>query len=192
MFTCKKLATRASAACLLLGLSVAPLFSQAATEQQQPQTKTEAEDDAYLQLESYARLGDLDRFVETGERFIRDFPQADNNTKKFVLQRMMVAYQQKNDSAKTAEYGEKLLAIDAYNIPALLTVSSILAQELPTTEEDKRAAQRDKTLDYCDRAKAEIELLQKPAAIPDVLWTAEKNKLLATVDSSIRLLEANR
>ena len=76
--------------------------------------------------------------------------------------------------------------------PALLVVSSILAQLLPTTEEDKKAAQRDKALDYCSRAKAEIELLQRPAEIPDVLWTAEKNKLLATVDSSIRLVEANR
>ena len=192
MFTFKTLAPRASVACLLLSLSVTPLLSQAAAEQQQPQAKTKAENDAYMELESYARLGDLDKFVETGERFIRDFPQADNITKKFVLQRIVTAYQQKNDLAKTAEYGEKLLAIEPYNIPALLTVSSILAQLLPTTEEDKKGAQRDKTLEYCSRAKAEIELLQKPAQIPDELWTAEKNKLLATVDSSIRLAEANR
>ena len=182
MFTFKKLATRASAACLLLSLSVAPLFSQAAAEQKQPQAKTKAENDAYMQLDSYARLGNLDKVVETGEKFIRDFPQADNNTKKFVIQRMMTAYQQKNDLAKTVEYGDQLLAIDPYDLPALLTVSSILAQLLPTTEEDKKAAQRDKALDYCSRAKAEIELLQRPAEIPDVLWTAEKNKLLATVD----------
>jgi len=192
MFTFKTLATRASAVCLLLGLSVAPLFSQAAAEQKQPQAKTKAENDAYMQLESYARLGNLDKFVETGERFIRDFPQADNNTKKFVLQRMMTAYQQKNDFAKTVEYGDKLLAIEPYDLPALLVVSSMLAQLLPTTEEDKKGAQVDKALDYCSRAKAEIELLQRPAEIPDVLWTAEKNKLLATVDSSIRVVEANR
>jgi tetratricopeptide (TPR) repeat protein len=141
--------------------------------------------------ESYARLGNLDKFVETGEKFIRDFPQADNNTKKFVLQRMMTSYQQKNDFAKTVEYGDQLLAIDPTDLPALLVVSSMLAQ-LPTTEEDKKGAQVDKALEYCSRAKAEIELLQRPAEIPDVLWTAEKNKLLATVDSSIRLVEANR
>lgn len=191
MLTFRKLAPRASVACLLLSLSVAPLLSQAAAEQK-PQAKTKAENDAYMELESYARLGNLDKFVETGERFIRDFPQADNNTKKFVLQRMMTAYQQKNDFAKTVEYGDQLLAIAPTDLPALLVVSSMLAQLLPTTEEDKKAAQRDKALEYCNRAKAEIELLQRPAAIPDVRWTAEKNKLLATVDSSIRLVEANK
>jgi tetratricopeptide (TPR) repeat protein len=222
MFTFKKLATRASAACLLLLLSVAPLLSQAAA----PRAKTKAENDAYMllyneadptkkahlatnfladhpetefkmsayqmQIDSYTRLGNLDKVLETGEKFTRDFPQADNNTKKFVMQRMMTSYQQKNDFAKTVEYGDQLLAIDPTDLPALLVVSSILAQLLPTTEEDKKAAQRDKALDYCSRAKAEIELLQRPAEIPDVLWTAEKNKLLATVDSSIRLVHLNK
>jgi len=192
MFTFKTLATRASVACLLLSLSVAPLFSQAAAEQKQPQAKTKAENDVYMQLDSYARLGDLDKFVETGERFIRDFPQADNNTKKFVLQRMMTAYQQKNDFAKIVEYGDKLLAIVPTDLPALLVVSSTLAEWLPTTQEDKKGAQVDKALDYCSRAKAGIELLQKPAQIPDEVWTAEKNKLLATVDSSIRLVHLNK
>src|SRR5688572_16015400 len=105
MFTFKTLATRASVACLLLGLSVAPLFSQAAAEQKQPQATTKAENDAYMllymEIDSYARLGNPDKVVETGEKFIRDFPQADNNTKKFVLQRLMTSYQQKNDFAKT-------------------------------------------------------------------------------------------
>ena len=43
MFSFKKWAASASAACLLLSLSVAPLFSQAAAEQKQPQAKTKAE-----------------------------------------------------------------------------------------------------------------------------------------------------
>jgi hypothetical protein len=123
MFSFKKCAAAASAACLLLSLSVAPLFSQAAAEQKQPQAKTKAENDAYMalyseaapaekvelaakfltdhpetefkmfvyqmQIDSYARLGNFDKVVETGEKFETEFPQADNNTKKFVMQRMM-------------------------------------------------------------------------------------------------------
>ena len=54
-------------------------------------------------------------------KLARNFPptflQADNNTKKFVMQRMMTSYQQKNDFAKTVEYGDKLLAIDPKDLP---------------------------------------------------------------------------
>ena len=136
-----------------VSLSVAPLFSQAAAEQKQPQAKTKAEYDAYMllyneaapakkaelatkfltdhpetefkmfvyqmQIDSYARLQppNVDKVVETGEKFERDFPQADNATKKFVMQRMMTSYQQKNDFAKTVEYGDKLLAIDPKDLP---------------------------------------------------------------------------
>jgi hypothetical protein len=50
-----------------------------------------------MQIDSYARLGNVDKVVETGEKFSSDFPQAENNTKKFVMQRMMTSYQQKND-----------------------------------------------------------------------------------------------
>jgi hypothetical protein len=225
MFSFKKWAASVSAVCLLLGLGVAPLFSQAAAEQKQPQAKTKAEYDAYMllynevapakkaelatkfltdhgetefkmfvyqmQIDSYARLANVDKVVETGEKFSTDFPQADNNTKKFVMQRMMTAYQQKNDFAKTVEYGDKLLTIDPKDLPSLLTLSSILPERLPT-EDDKKVAQLDKALDYSNRAKAEIEALQKPAQITDEQWTTEKNKLLATVNSSIGLVHLNR
>jgi tetratricopeptide (TPR) repeat protein len=116
---------------------------------------------------------------------------ADNNTKKFVMQRMMIAYQQKNDFAKTVEYGERVLGIDPKDLPSLLVLSSTLSERLPT-EEEKKAAQLDKALEYSTRAIAEIEALQKPAPMPDELWTTEKNKLLATVNSSIGLVHLNK
>jgi len=145
-----------------------------------------------MQIDSYARLGNVDKVVETGEKFETEFPQADSfNTKQFFMQRMMTAYQQKNDFLKAVEYGDKLLAINPKDLPALLTVSSILPKQLPT-EEDRKAAQLDKALDYSNRAKAEIELLRKPAQMPDELWTKEKNKLLATVDSTIDLVHRLR
>src|SRR5262245_44098283 len=227
MFSFRKWAVSASAACLLLSLNVAPLFSQAA-EQKGPQAKTKAEYDAYMllwnegapakkaelatkfladhpetefkmfvyqmQIDSYQRLGNIDKVVEIGEKFSSDFPQADNNTKKFVMQRLMASYQQKNDFAKTVEYGDKLLAIDPKDLPSLLTLSSILPERLPN-EEDKKAAQLDKALAYANRAKTEIEGVfekQKPANITEEQWKAEKNKLLATVNSSIGLVHLNK
>ena len=225
MSSFKKWAASGSAACLLLSLSVGPVFSQAAAEEKQPQAKTKAEYDAYMalyneqapakkvelaskfladhpdtefkmfayqmQIDSYSRLGTVDKVVETGDKFEKEFPQANANTKKFVMQRMMTAYQQKNDFAKTVEYGDKLLAIDPKDLPSLLTLSSILPERLPN-EEDKKAAQLDKALTYANRAKTEIEGLQKPANITDEHWTAEKNKLLATVNSSIGLVHLNK
>jgi len=230
MFSFKKWTASASAACLLLSLSVAPLFSQAAAEQKSPQAKTKAEYDAYMllyneaapakkvelatkfladhpetefkmfvyqmQIESYTNLRNVDKVVETGEKFSSDFPQADNNTKKFVMQRLMAAYQQKNDFAKTVEYGDKLLVIDPKDLPSLLTLSSILPERLPKEEDaPARAAQLDKALDYSNRAKAEVESVfakPKPAQFTDEQWTTEKNKLLATVNSSIGLVHLNK
>src|SRR5262245_21383627 len=149
-----------------------------------------------MQIDSYARLGNVDKVVETGEKFETEFPEADDNTRQFFqsfMQRMMAAYLQKNDFLKAVEYGEKLLAINPKDLPSLLTHSSILSARLHLpTEEDKKAAQLNKALDYSNRAKAEIESLQKPAQMPDELWTKEKNKLLATVNSSIDLVHRLR
>lgn len=225
MSSFKKWATSAIAGCFLLGVGAAPLLSQAAAEQKQPQAKTKAEYDAYMalyqesvpakkaelavkfladhpetefkmfvyqmQIDSYARIGNFDKVVETGEKFATDFPQADAGTKKFVMQRMMTSYQQKNDFAKTVEYGDKLLTIDPKDLPSLLTLSSILPERLPS-EEDKKVAQLDKALDYANRAKAEIEAYQKPTQVTDEQWNLERNKLLATVNSSIGLVHLNR
>lgn len=144
-----------------------------------------------MQINSYAQLNNPDKVVETGEKFASDFPQADSNTKKFVMQRMMASYQQKNDFAKTVEYGDRLLAADPKDLPSLLTLSSILPERLPQ-EEEKKAAQLDKALDYSNRALNEINALQKPQQISDQQWNDEKNKLLATVNSSIGLVHLNR
>ncbi len=144
-----------------------------------------------MQISSYAQLNNPDKVIEIGERFASDFPQADNNTRKFIMQRMMAAYQQKNEFAKTVEYGDKLLAVDPKDLPSLLTLSSILPERLPQ-EEDKKTAQLDKALDYSKRAEAEIKALQRPAQISDAQWSEEKNKLLATVNSSIGLVHLNR
>ena len=147
-------------------------------------------------IDSYIRQGNPAKVVEIGEKFQADYPQADNNTKKFVLQRLMSAYQQQNNFEKTVESGEKLLVADPKDLPSLLTLASILPERLPT-DDAKKAEQLEKAQGFAQRALTEINGLQKPAGaagaqITDEQWSSEKNKLLASVYSSIGLIHLNR
>jgi tetratricopeptide (TPR) repeat protein len=126
---------------------------------------------------------------------LTEFPQADNNAKKFVYQRVMQSYQAQNNFEKTVEYGEKLLAVDPSDLPALLTLSSILPERLPQDDEAKKNQQLDKAMDYSQKAMSQVNALvsgPKPAQISDQQWAEEKNKLLAAVHSSIGLVHLNK
>ena len=147
-----------------------------------------------IQINTYASMGKPDKVAEVGEKFSSDFPQADNNTKKFVFQRVMQSYQQLNNFDKTVEYGYKLLALDPNDLPALLTLSSILPERLPQAE-DKKAQQLDKAMEIAQKAMTQVNALisgPKPAQITDQQWAEEKNRLQATVYSSIGLVHLNK
>jgi hypothetical protein len=148
-----------------------------------------------IQINSYATSGNPTKVVETGEKFLTEFPQADNNAKKFVYQRVMQSYQAQNNFEKTVEYGEKLLAVDPTDLPALLTLSSILPERLPQEDEAKKNQQLDKAMDYAQKAMTQVNALvsgPKPAQVSDQQWAEEKNKLLAAVHSSIGLVHLNK
>jgi hypothetical protein len=49
----------------------------------------------------------------------------------------MQSYQQLNNFDKTVEYGDKLLALNPKDLPAFLTLSSILPERLPPAEDKK-------------------------------------------------------
>lgn len=144
-------------------------------------------------IDSYSRVGNPAKVTEYGEKFLAEFPQADNTTKKFILQRLMGAYQQQNNFDKTVETGEKLLAIDPKDLPSLLTLASILPERLPA-DDAKKAEQLDKAQGFAERALTEINALQKPAGstMTDEQWTNEKNKLLSSVYSSTGLIFLNK
>ena len=147
-----------------------------------------------IQINTYASMGKPDKVVEVGEKFSSDFPQADNNTKKFVFQRVMQSYQQLNNFEKTVEYGDKLLALDPNDLPALLTLSSILPERLPQAE-DKKAQQLDRAMEIAQKAMTHVNALTsgpKPAQITDQQWAEEKNRLQASVRASIGLVHLNK
>lgn len=149
-----------------------------------------------IEIFCYLRLNNPDKVIEAGTKFDTDFPQADAAAKKSVYQPMMQAYQMKNNFEKTVEYGEKLLALDPNDLPALLTLCAVLPERLPpATEEAKRNEQLAKALDYSQRALAQANIITggaKPAQMSDEQWTAERNRLLAQVNSSLALVYLNK
>lgn len=147
-----------------------------------------------IQIATYASIGKPDKVVEVGEKFSTDVPQADNSNKVWVFQRVMQSYQQLNNFDKTVEYGDKLLALNPKDLPALLTLSSILPERLPQAE-DKKAQQLEKAMEVAQKAQAEINALTsgpKPAQVTDQQWADEKNRLQATVLASIGLIYLNK
>jgi hypothetical protein len=64
----------------------------------------------------------------------------------------MQSYQQLNNFDKTVEYGDKLLALNPKDLPALLTLSSILPERLPQAE-DKKAQQLEKAMEVARKLK---------------------------------------
>jgi tetratricopeptide (TPR) repeat protein len=128
-----------------------------------------------IEIATYASMGKPDKVVEVGEKFSTDVPQADNSNKVWVLQRVMQSYQQLNNFDKTVEYGDKLLALNPKDLPALLTLSSILPERLPQAE-DKKAQQLEKAMEVALKAQAEINALTsgpKPAQVTDQQWADE-------------------
>jgi tetratricopeptide (TPR) repeat protein len=147
-------------------------------------------------IDSYFRLSNKEKVIEVGEKFNADMPQADPSVKKFMLQRLMQIYQASNNFDKTVECGEKLLELDPNDLPALLTLCAVLPERLPpASEETKRNEQLSKALDYSQRALAQVDTIikqPKPAPLTDEQWNAERNRLLATVNSSLALVYLNK
>jgi tetratricopeptide (TPR) repeat protein len=145
-------------------------------------------------INSYASLGNAAKVAEIGEKFMNDFPQADPGAKKFVLQRMMQSYQALNKFEETVQTGEKLLAIDASDLAALLTLSSVLPERVPP-DEAKKTEQLQKAMDYAQKAETAVTALfngPKPAQVTDQQWSDEKNRSLGSVYSSMGLIYLNK
>ncbi|MEW5979852.1 MAG: hypothetical protein AB1898_28995 [Acidobacteriota bacterium] len=148
-----------------------------------------------MQVDSYFNLNQAAKVVESGEKFMQEYPEAEPATKKFVLLKMMSSYQRLNNFEKTVDTGDQILAIDANDLAALLTLSSVLPERLPPDDEAKRSTQLDKAMDIAKRAMEEVNKLisgPKPAAISDQQWADEKNRLQASVNSAIGLVHLNK
>ena len=81
-----------------------------------------------LILQSYYQSHNWKLLMDAADR-VAALPSADSNLKSYAYERAMVAAQNSNNRDKCVTYGDKVLAIDADNLNALLTVSTLIAQQ---------------------------------------------------------------
>src|SRR5262249_38200257 len=81
-----------------------------------------------LILQSYYQSHNWKLLMDAADR-VAARPSADSNLKSYAYERAMVAAQNSNNRDKCVTYGEKVLAIDADNLNALLTVSTLIPQQ---------------------------------------------------------------
>lgn len=115
------------------------------------------------------------KVVETAERFDKTAPEADPSIKGYIYVRAMAAAEQARDIAKVIDYGEKVLQIDRNNLGALLTLSTVIADNLPNDEAQKeRALGRAFQLANRARVHAQQAYRSKPENLTDAQWDAQR------------------
>jgi hypothetical protein len=108
-------------------------------------------------------------------------PNADNKLKAYAYANAMVAAQNLNDVDKVVLYGEKVLAIDANDLNALITLSQVIPAKLPADAAAKNAA-LDKAANYATKALTGIEpLLAKADAAAKPQFIQIRGNLHATL-----------
>jgi len=125
-----------------------------------------ARQNAYVMMTiSYAQGGNWAKALESVDKMSTLGPTLDASTKKqFLIVGLSAASTLKN-TAKTKEYAEKVLAVDPNEVNALITLSSLLANNLPTDDAGKNA-QITQALEVTNRALKQT----RPANVPDAVW----------------------
>jgi tetratricopeptide (TPR) repeat protein len=114
---------------------------------------------------AYATAGNWAKTLEWIDRMPQlgaGLPQAEKDR---FLQIALQAAGQINNAPKVKEYAQKVLAVDANNVSALVTMSGILANSLPA-DESARNSQIQSTIDITSRALKQ----PKPAGATDPQW----------------------
>jgi tetratricopeptide (TPR) repeat protein len=132
----------------------------------------------------YAQSQNWAKVIEAAERAAA-LPGADPSLKGFAYGNAMQAAQQMNNFEKIVEYGEKVLSIAPDDPNALLTLSSLIPERLPTDDAAKNAA-LDKATNYANRANAVIQKLG--AQVP----AAQKAEIEAQIHSTLGFIALNK
>lgn len=119
-----------------------------------------------MMILSYAQGGNWAKTIDTVERMELLAPKLDPATKLQYMGAGMVAAANLKNTAKTKEYAEKILAGSPNDINALITLSGLLSQTLPTANGPAKDAQLVKTLEITNRGLAQ----PKPKEVTDAQW----------------------
>jgi len=126
---------------------------------------TVAKTQSYMQiLLSYAQIPNWPKTLETADKQAQIAPTLGVDDKKRVVLIAFAAAQNTN-SPKMKSYAERVLEIDPKHAAALVTLSGLLANSLPT-EEAAKMKQLDETLAVTKRALA----APKPEGATDAQW----------------------
>jgi tetratricopeptide (TPR) repeat protein len=112
-------------------------------------------------------------------------PNADATLKGFAYGTAMQAAQQMNNFEKIVEYGEKVLGLAPNDPNALLTLSSLIPERLPTDAAAKTAA-LDKAANYANKAATVIE------GLAGQLQPAQKAEIEGQIHSTLGFIALNR
>ncbi len=169
-------------AVLLNGQPAAP----AKPPKKQPMAKTQAEHAAYLK---FWNEQDPDQRIKNAEEFLKTYPDTDLKIYAFMAE--MQGYQAKNDFQHLLSFGERILDLDANDVPTLITLSTAIPER--TTENDldkdqKRAAAEG----YAKRALESIEKLEKPVDAPPALWDERLNDARSQAHYALGLVALQR
>ena len=124
-----------------------------------------------MMIGAYAKAQNWTKVMDAADRAAA-YPKADARLKGFAFGNAMVAAQQANVFEKIVEYGDKLLSVDPNDLNAMITLSSMIPERLPTDEAAKKAA-LDKANGLANKAMAGVTQLfsqPKPAEMTDAQW----------------------
>jgi hypothetical protein len=120
------------------------------------------EDKAFQKIDAEANV---DSKVNLLLAFEKEFPQS--KTLREVYLQLMQIYQQRNDQAKIIEFGEKVIKLDAENLPALLTITRAYSM-------DGKPASLDRAIQYGE--KAVVQTTRMKAQPPQQGYTDDQWK----------------
>lgn len=116
----------------------------------------------YVQKQNWAKV------LDHADKLPAELPDADNPTKALFYTYGMEGAQATNNAGKIVEYGDKVLAIDANNLEALVLVATTIPAAMP---QDK--ARNDRALALAEKALAGVQQYfaqPKPAQMTEAQW----------------------
>jgi tetratricopeptide (TPR) repeat protein len=134
---------------------------------------------------------DPDRTIQLVQDFEKKYPNSPFLTDLYFF--AANAYQQKNDVAKSIEYGEKSLKLQPNNLRSLVLLTSLLPQpqDMQGSDQDKENKLKETETD-ANKALQLLQTLQKPPATTDDQFQKLKANVTSEIHSSLGMVHLQR
>jgi len=153
--------------------------------------ETEFLKDTYIGLmRAYLGAKNCPKVMELSDRYA-GLATATPDLKVGFYSEALNCAQETGDITKIVNYGEKILAIEANNLNALLVLATNIPEQLPTAEAAKTTALA-KAEGYANKAIAGLTALGKPQGMADADWNKQKGGLLGQLHGALGLIHLTR